>query len=201
MALAVVVVAVALGLAVCAVDDDDGGGGSAPGTSAPSTGDGNTPLRRDAEEVAAALLGEGEEAPAVGRAEGSVETSAGARPAIAEVVAVEVEDAAILLRWRLRSTGETLVLRATTFSSFGQPSRSATEVALVDPAGQELARPFRTRGTSFGISCICSFVPNEVDGTGQELTGLYPRFSRDVREVEVRIPGFPPITGVPVVRR
>ncbi|MGH9153663.1 MAG: hypothetical protein ACRD03_14970, partial [Acidimicrobiales bacterium] len=134
-------------------------------------------------------------------AEGSVETSAGARPAIAEVLAVEVEDAAILLRWRLRSTGETLVLRATTFSSFGQPSRSATEVALVDPAGQELARPFRTRGTSFGISCICSFVPNEVDGTGQELTGLYPRFSRDAPEVEVRIPGFPPITGVPVTRR
>lgn len=209
VAVAVAVLVVGLGLTLCtsrqAGTGPDPATPGAPGTGTSATsaasGPADPPPRREADGITAALLGRGREKgdePALASATGMVDTYndlARMLPAVAEIIAVEAEGASLLLRWRLKSAGETLRLRATTFSG-DSPSFQATEVAMVSPAGQESARPYRT-----DQGCICSSVPTDVDTTGQAMSGLYPMFSAVPAEVEIRIPGFPPIGGVPVTRR
>ncbi len=201
VAVAVLALALGLGLTMFGRDDSDGG---KPGSSTSSGGGSRTALQKEAEQVSGTLLGAGAEAAPLARAQGSVDTysdSGRMQPAVAEILAVEVGPSGTLLRWRLRSTGALLNLRSSLFSSSAQPSGSASDIALVNPAANELAKPFRYRPGQFGISCVCSSVPDKVDQTGQELTGLYPPFSQEPTQVEIRIPGFPAITGIPVTRR
>ena len=199
VAVAVVVLALAVGLGLTLFGDDD----REPDGSSTSGRGGGTALQKEAEELSGALLGAGGDATSVGSARGSVDTysdSGRMQPAVAEIVAVEAGSSGTVLRWRLKSAGAPLRLRPSTLSSSEQPALGATEVTLVDPAGKELAKPFRFRAGDYGVSCVCSSTPNEVDQTGQELSGLYPPFSQAPTRVEIRIPGFPPITGVPVTR-
>ena len=204
---AVAVVAVLLMAVLATVlgggDERDGGG---PGTSSATTAAGGpeSALARDAEKLTRALLAPADDpAPAVAAAQGTVQTNEEprAQPAVAEILAVEVGPSSILLRWRLRSTAGSLDLDGLTFAPPTEPSSSSLlGVALVDPVGRESVRPYVFRAREYGVSCVCSIVPVEIDRRGQELSGLYPLFTTAPAQVEVHIPGFPPI-GVPVTRR
>ncbi len=173
-----------------------GGGGSHDGSTTTPPGSSGS-LKDQAKKVTASVLGGGGSQPALGSAQGSVRTFDGPQAAIAEVLSVETGPAAVLLRWRIKSTGPTLRLLAETFRE--SPGTDTADVVLVDPAAQKLAKPSRFRD-KFGVRCACSTVPVEVDAKGQVLTGLYPPLSEATQQVEVRIPGFPPITNVVVTR-
>lgn len=205
---AAVAVAVVVVLAGVLGGGDGGGNGTGTGEppqGTPTTAGGRTPLARDAEQVTRALLDPADDLPAaVASAQGSVETAGGPErvPAVAEIVAVEAGSDDILLRWRLRSAGGVVEVDVISLSAGSQRGDTTGGVVLVDPVSREEAGPYRyrTQDGSPGV-CICSISPVNVDGRGQELSGLYPLFSTTPSQVDVRIPGFPPITGVPVTRR
>ena len=203
VAVVVAVLAVVFGVITLGRDDGDGGSDGAQPPSSRGSGGDRPALAEEGEELQKALLGAGSDTPPVGSAQGTVDTydSRRMQPAVAEIVAVEIGPSGTLLRWRIKSTGEPLSLRPSTFSSPEQPSGVGSDIALVSPAGKELAKPFRYRPGQFGVSCVCSSIPTKVDRTGHELSGLYPAFSQEPTQVEVRIPGFPPIAGIPVTRR
>ena len=204
---AVVVVVVVLAVVLGGGGDGDGGGTSTgePTEATPTTAGGRSALARDGEQVDRALLDPADDLPAaVASAQGGVKSSGQAEllPAVAEIVAVEAGSHDILLRWRLRSAGGVLDVDALSLSPGSRLGEATDAVVLVDPVGREEAGPFlyRTREGRLG-ACVCSMAPVNVDERGQELTGLYPPFSTTPSHVDVHIPGFPPITGVPVTRR
>lgn len=203
VAVVVAVLAVLFGVITSGRDNGEGGGGGVQPPSSTASGGDRPALAEEGAQLQKALLVAGTDTPPVGSAQGMVDTydSRRMQPAVAEIVAVEIGPSGTLLRWRIKSTGDPLSLRPSTFSSREQPSGVGSDIALVNPAVKELTKPFRYRPGQFGISCVCSSVPTKVDRTGQELSGLYPAFSQEPTQVEVRIPGFPPITGVPVTRR
>lgn len=195
---AVVVAAVAVVLVVLGPCGGGGGpGGTGNGDGSTATSRATQALEAQAKQVTAAVLGGDGAGTAVASAQGTVRTYGGVQPAVAEVLSVEMTGSAILLRWRLKSTGPLLDLRPETLRE--SPGTEAADVALVDPVAQRQAKPSRFK-ESFGVRCTCSIVPNGIDGTGQILTGLYPLLAEDTKQVEVRIPGFPPIQNVTVTR-
>lgn len=205
-----VILAAGLGLTFCGGDGGSSSSGTTTSTgpgptgSSPSTTEGaRTPLAKDGRAVTAALFAPVGGPKPVASVEGTVDTylaDGRQQPAVADIVAVEIGPADILLRWRIRSTGPALRLQLTTFSSESRPQLTASEVTLMSPAADEEAGPFRFSAGQFGRACVCSITPIEIDATGQEMTGLYPLFSSVPTEVEVRIPGFPPITAPVTVR-
>lgn len=188
---AVVLLAAVLGLALCTGGGGNGGNGPGPGGSSES-------LRDQGARVARDLLAGPDAEPSIGSATGTVETvGQGAQPAVAEVLAVEVGPNDTLLRWRLKSTGPLLSVLGSTLGASTQVD--ARGVAVFDPSAQKLFRS-PLFSSSSGNSCVCSLTPVKLDGKGQVLTGLYLPLPPGASRVEVRIPGFPPITDVPVKR-
>lgn len=186
--LAVALVAVA---ACSGDDDDDGAGGDATSTTAAD--------EVTAEQVEdAALVTPAEAAPAAGApaVDGTLDTYEGSGAARAEILEVVVGERATFLRWWLRSTDGEQRIRTTTFSG-GDYAGWSFDVAIVDRGAGRRYRPY---AYEHGTPCTCSMVPVRLDADGQEMSGLYPRLDGDVETVEVHIPGFPPVTGVPVTR-
>ncbi|HET7489629.1 MAG TPA: hypothetical protein VFJ85_17005 [Acidimicrobiales bacterium] len=198
---AVVVVAV---LAALVLRGGGGGGGTSPSTTtATPVSAGGTGLAGEGEALARrALASKGEGAPLVASANGTVGTLGAQKtqPAVAEVLGVEAGANDILLRWRLRSTGPVLDIDTLFFSPRYEPIFQMNGVALVDPSGKERGTPLTYRNARGGLRCACSITPFYVDQRGLELQGLYPLFTHAPAQVEVQIPGFPPIT-VPVTSR
>lgn len=197
-ALAVLVLAVLVAIGILRPwSGDDSTDGRGPTTVSPGS---SGSRQADAEKVTASVLGGGSPEPSVASAQGTVRTLDGPQPAIAEVLSVETKPAAILLRWRLKSTGQPLRdLASDTFGEPGSNTSDTADIVLVDPAAKTLAKPARFRN-GFGLNCPCSEVPIAVDAKGQVLTGLYPLLAPDTNYVDVRIRGFPPITKVAVTR-
>ncbi|HET7489141.1 MAG TPA: hypothetical protein VFJ85_14515 [Acidimicrobiales bacterium] len=205
---AVVAAVVVALLAVLLLRGGDDGKATANGpsttTATPVSVGGDDGLRRDGAAVAGRILAPPEAAPIVASAQGTVQSPdlPHDQPAVAEILGVEAGPSDILLRWRLRTTGASIDLSPLFLRSATEATHSTSGVVLVDPAGHERATPFRFAAPGFDAAgCVCSSAPAQIDQTGQVLTGLYPLFSHPPSTVDVEIPGFPPITGVPVSRR
>lgn len=195
------IVAVAVVIAIAVVGPCGGGQGAGrPNPGGGSTGEPPTwsdSVRAQGDRIADAVLAGGDPEPSLGSVQGTVQTFEGGAPAVAEILSVEVTAEAILLRWRLKSAGPLLKLRPDTLRE--SPGTDAADVALVDPVAQKQAKPSRFKDRN-ALRCTCSSVPLSIDAEGQIVTGFYPPLAEETKQVEVRIPGFPPITNVAVTR-
>lgn len=188
----------AVGVLTACTDEPTGSGsGRSPEASASASA--------GPEEAARALTDEvlgGEEAPdPVASASGSLAVVGAAAPVTVEVLDVRAGPESTRLRWRLRSTGSERVRVYT--SALSLPNRFDTrQVALVDAVGEQRLQPytFVPQRDDRALGCSCSTLPDSVGPTGELMYALFPPLGASTTEVDVVVPGVPPITGVPVTR-
>lgn len=194
----VAIVAIA-GFLIVRGGTDGGGNGSGDGGRG---GGGATTTQRAgarADALAARILAVADEEPvSVAGAEGTVRTFDGDATARVDVISVEVDDRGTVVTWRIASTSGPLRLRPNTFHEGDGVNVSG--VGLVDVGANTLARPYRF-SAKYRQRCVCSETPRVVDADGQLLSGLYPPLPPQTATVQLRVPGFPPIDGLPVTRR
>lgn len=187
-------------LVLTACTDDSPRSGSGGGAASPSASPTAGPEQAARELTDEILVGE--EAPEpVASASGGLAVVGGAAPVVVEVLDVRAGPESTRLRWRLRSASSERVRVYT--SALSLPTRFDTRlVALVDAAGQQQLQPFTfvPQRSDRDLGCSCSTLPDSVGPTGELMYALYPPLDSSTSEVDVVVPGVPPITGVPVTR-
>jgi hypothetical protein len=113
----------------------------------------------------------------------------------------EVDDRAgaqtTLLRWRLKSASGG-VTQALGFWLSEPPLFDSRGITILDRPGNHALSPFTYNKDDH--DCVCSRLPGSVDGDGEPMYALYPPLDASTTTVDITLPGFPAIEGVPVTR-
>jgi hypothetical protein len=187
-----VVLVVAL-LTSCSGDDtrDSSATPGSGASSATSTGP------SAAEKLTQQLLGTTSDDPAIGSASGTVEINGQPSQLVADVVEVRAGAQTTLLRWRLKSASGSAA-RALGFWLSEPPLFDSRGITILDRPGNHALSPFTYNKDDH--DCVCSRLPGSVDGDGEPMYALYPPLDASTSTVDITLPGFSTITGVPVTR-
>ena len=123
-------------------------------------------------------------------------------PAQLRVTEVVAGTAGTVLRFTLRGAG-TAAVDLEAFNKATPLTDDIRDVVLVDVAGDRRLRPY------VGVSatdpsrslCSCADSPPQVTPGERTLSAVFPPIDAATGSVTVQVPGFPPVTGVPVTRR
>lgn len=195
-ALLVAVVAVVM-LSACSGDDDaqaDAGTTGHPGGRAASASpSGPSP----AEKLTEQLLGSTADEPAVASSQASVTILGESYQLVADVLEVRANSETTLLRWRLKSASGQAT-KSLGFWLSEPPLFDSRGITLLDRAGNHALSPFTYNKDEH--DCVCSQMPESVDGEGQPMYALYPPLDPSATTVDITLPGFPDMKDVPVTR-
>lgn len=188
----------ALLLGACSGDDQPP---DPPASSAPPSGPATPETGAVSDEVIERASRDRE---VVATADGQVEASGsgGSRvPATVAVVAVVVSPTSTVLTWQVSTDQETRVdpLAFASGPDLGRPVTDGVQIA--DSAANQLLTPSSFDKGRSAPYCTCSDTPASIGPEPQLLWAQYPALPAGTREVEVRIPGFPPLASVPVTRQ
>jgi hypothetical protein len=167
---------------------------ASPGPSGPSATSSGPSV---AEKLTQKLLGTTSDDPAIGSATGTAEINGQPSKLVADVVEVRAGAQTTLLRWRLRSASGSAT-RALGFWLSRPPLFDSRGITILDRPGNHALSPFTYSKDDH--DCVCSRVPGSVDGEGEPMYALYPPLDAATTTVDVTLPGFSAITGVPVTR-
>jgi hypothetical protein len=121
----------------------------------------------------------------------------------AQVLSVTVVGATTELHWQLKSADGAIAGAAGNWASGGNSSSTDTsQIAILDPSGKERFLPYLNANQAvFGEgNCVCSDTPRQVSSTPIDMYATYPAISDAASTVTIDIPGFAPMTNVPVTR-
>jgi hypothetical protein len=175
-------------------------GGGEPGT-APGPGGGKATASPSAtagggsDEVLRKYLSTASPTP-VATVSGRLKVSGSDSPARVEVIAVEADDRSTVLRWRLVAD-QTGTITANLFSR-GATDSDTSAIALISRETQQRMVPGRYVQGLFS-RCACAKAPYRVGPRGVEMSAVFAPLASTVREIEVRIPTFAPVS-VPITR-
>ena len=193
------VIALVAGMTACSGHKKDPNPGPTASATASGTATGIQALENQ-------LLASPTNAPSVATASADIHLlgSSGSTVALtAQVVSVTVTGGTSELHWRLASSDGSTVQAFGNWASGGNSSNTDTsQIALVDTTGKERLLPYFNAGQAIFADgdCVCSQTPRQVSSTPVDMYATYPAISDATSTVTIDIPGFAPMTDVPVTR-
>jgi hypothetical protein len=122
-------------------------------------------------------------------------------PGTLELISVQAGANSTAVRWRI-ATDQPITSVSTNF--YHRPLRSTADtsaVTLIAKQADLLLYPSVWAGTdALSQDCTCSWTPSRLGPDGLEMSSLYPNLPASVTEVQLKVPGFPAVTG-PVTRK
>jgi hypothetical protein len=190
------------GLVACTGDSDASKDPkpSAGGSSSASPGAGGGSGAAD--KLAAQYLAATPTAPAVlATVKGTVRTGEGKDvPGRLDLLAVQAGPGSTAVRWRMATDQPIDSISSNYYRDPDRPVQDTSLVVLVAKSADLRLDPAVWSGSGpSSDNCTCSWNPTELGPDGLELSSLYPALPAEVTEVELRVPGFPAVTG-PVSR-
>jgi hypothetical protein len=175
------------------------GGGTPGGSMTPGSGGTSASSRGPsaAEKLTQSLLGTTSDDPVLGSASGTAEINGQRSQLVADVLEVRAGAQTTLLRWRLKSASGG-VTQALGFWLSEPPLFDSRGITVLDRPGNHALSPFTYNKDDH--DCVCSRLPGSVDGDGEPMYALYPPLDASTTTVDITLPGFPAIEGVPVTR-
>jgi hypothetical protein len=132
---------------------------------------------------------------------GEVVASGGKKvPGTAELLAVQAGPTSTAVRWRMASDDPDVTLVPSAYSDPTKAIPDTAGVILVAKQANLLLKTGHWAGkTAQSGECTCSWSARDLGPAGLEMSILYPALPTSVTEVELRVPGFPSLSG-PVTR-
>jgi hypothetical protein len=100
------------------------------------------------------------------------------------------------VRWRMSTVQPFELLSSSAYRTAELAVPDVSAVTLVATQANLLLRTGHWLQPS---DCTCAWLPNGLDSTGVEMSILYPALPASVTEVQLKVPGFPAVSG-PVTR-
>jgi hypothetical protein len=200
VAAAAVAAAALLSLSACTAPDDHSPASSrAPSAASSSTGASQLPVK----DAIKKIMAKGSAFPVLGTSDGTL-NGPGEQPVklVTEVLQVRASQEQTLVVWRLKSATDQTVL-TTSFQLAHPPLTDTRLLGIVDPKTKTTYRPYTyvpIVGNGEDSSCLCSKLPEQIDGSGEILYAVVPPLPKAVKSVDVTLPGFETISGIRVER-
>ena len=194
-ALAAAVAALALVLCGCSAAEH-------PSSSSTSGSEATDAAQLPTKDAIAKIMRNETAATALGSSDGTLEGPTGTVDVVAEVLHVEARSDATVVEWRLKSASGASV--HTTSSQLAHPPLSDTRLlGVIDPKAKVTYRPYTyvpIEGNGHDNECLCSKLPDEVNGEGERLYAVLPPLPASVSSVTITLPGFETLTHIGVTR-
>ncbi len=112
------------------------------------------------------------------------------------MLAVEAGPSSTMVRWRLATDTQAGGVSTNYYNNIENRLPDVDAVAVVAKQANLRTLPGIWSGTGpSSKDCTCAYVPREIGPKGVELTSLYPSLPASVTEIELRVPGFNPLTA------
>ncbi|WP_446665234.1 hypothetical protein [Flexivirga sp. B27] len=146
------------------------------------------------DDAIAKVMASSADMPAIASSKGSLEAAVGTSSVRAEVLQVKSTAQATRVIWRLKSASGKSVA-TNTFQLSRPPLFDTRQLGIVDPKTKKTIHPF-TYGEPQDPGCVCSTLPDSVNGDGVVLYAVLPPLPSGTSLVNVTLPGFKTMTGV-----
>jgi hypothetical protein len=193
----VAVLLLAAALAGCSGDGSDSAEAPGPSRSQSSGGSSEGTKSVAAQKLTEQYLRAPVTPVAVASVRGTVRSASGEDlPGTLDLLAVDAGSTSTAVRWKLSSDRPIEVVASTYYSRRDRSVADTTNVTLVAPSANLLLAAATWSGSApASQDCTCARNPASLGPEGVELSSLFPALPSTVTEVQLRVPGFPPVSA------